>query len=62
MFGKDAWNKGLTYSSGPNPKKGHPGNQNGKLNIGKKQDAEWVRKKSESLKAYWAKKKEQQSA
>ena len=28
MFGKSAWNKGLTYTSGPNPLKGHSGEKN----------------------------------
>lgn len=57
-FGKDAWNKGLTGTqTGPNPKKAHPGNQFGKGNLGKIQDAEWRRKKSEAAKANWAKRK-----
>lgn len=59
MHGKDPWNKGLTGTqTGPNPAKGQPGNKNGKGNLGKIQDAEWRRKKSDAMKAYWAKQKE----
>jgi hypothetical protein len=60
MFGKEPWNKGLVgLQTGPNPLKGHPGNQFGKGNLGKIQDAEWRRKKSEAAKANWIKRKAQ---
>ena len=66
MSGQVPWNKGLTkedprvlVNSQTTKSKAHPGNQFGKGNLGKIQDAEWRRKKSEAAKANWAKRKEQ---
>ena len=49
-FGKTPWNKGLTYSTGPNAKKAHPGNEFGKGNKGKIQSEEWKKKRLDKIK------------